>query len=49
MVVLHVLFAQAEKLSTLLCFDREEIKSIKKTQKGRKKRKDRKGNNLVVP
>jgi hypothetical protein len=39
MAVLHVLFAQADKLSILLCFDREEIKTIKKTQKGREKEK----------
>jgi hypothetical protein len=37
--VLHVLFAQADKLGILLCFDRDEIKNIKKTQKGRKKEK----------
>jgi hypothetical protein len=27
------------RLTTLLCFDREEIKTIKKTQKGREKEK----------
>lgn len=31
MDVLHVLFAQIDVLSTLLCFDREQIETINQT------------------